>query len=138
MEQRLSAESKPARQRLLDRRSVGHSHWDRAEETEQREEQRQAEARRAAGQVRAPEEAALAAQRAGGRQHHRLPPAEAVGVVPVLHGHRDHLAGAEVHLDPPVQLPERRQRRGPHPHHQILLLAQLRVELANTQGEATK
>ena len=125
MEQRLSAESKPARQRLLDRRSVGHSHWDGAEETEQREEQRQAEARRAAGQVRAPEEAALAAQRAGGRQHHRLPPAEAVAVVPVLHGHRDHLAGAEVHLDPPVQLPERWQRRGSHPDDQVFLPAQL-------------
>lgn len=97
----------------------------RREEKEQREKQRQREAGYAADQVRAAEEAALAAQHAGGGQHQRLLPAEAVGVVVVLHRHCDLIAGVEIHLDPPVQLPERRQRRRSHPHHQILLLAQL-------------
>jgi len=92
-------------------------------EAEQRQEHRQREAGEADDHVPAAEEVVLASQHAGGRQHQRLLPAEAVRVVVVLQSHGE-LVGVEVHLDPPVQLPERWQRRGSHPDDQVLLPAQ--------------
>jgi hypothetical protein len=101
----------------------GNSQWE--DEAEHGEEQRQQQAGQADDGVPAAEEAVPASQHAGRGQHQRLLPAEAVGVVVILRRHRDQLAGAEVRLDPAVQLPERRQRRGPHPHDQVFLLTQL-------------
>ena len=103
--------------------AAGHSQW--GGEAEQRQEHRQREAGEADDHVPAAEEVVLASQHAGGRQHQRLLPAEAVRVVVVLQSHRDQLVGVEVRLNPPVQLPERWQRRGSHPDDQVLLPAQL-------------
>ena len=113
--------------------SQGNSQWE--DEAEHREEQRQQEAGQADDDVPAAEEAVLASQHAGRGQNQRLLPAEAVRVVVVLHRHRYQLASTEVHLDPTVQLPERRQRRGSHPHDQVLLLTQLSNSQCITTSE---
>lgn len=55
---------------------------------------------------------------------HPLLTSEAVGVVPVLDMHRQARPGRDVRLDPAPQLPEGRQRRSAHPHHQMLRPAQ--------------
>ena len=68
------------------------------------------------GDVRDADEVVLAADPGCGGEDQRLGATEAVRVVVVLYDHRDLVARHDIRFDPAVELPERREGRGPHPH----------------------
>lgn len=96
----------------------------RVMELNKERDKRHRHAQDAHGQVGSAQEGVLATEEAGGGQHEALAALEGVAVVYILNPHLDHLPSVQVTLHVSIQLPEPWQGRRPHPHHEVLVLAQ--------------